>query len=92
MSEMEGKLIVCNHCGTQIFLKYSGEKNDTVMDGGWTRIKHYSKMPEGWTSWHYDMPPQYKHLCPKCKNLWLNHVETFLKTGVNYGGSNNDTL
>lgn len=88
MAEIEGKLLVCSHCGESVFLRYSGEKNDTVLDGGFTRIKHYSGRPEGWARYG-EMPHRYSDMCPKCKAIWLRCEEEFLKTGVNYGGAKN---
>lgn len=88
MAEMEGKLISCDHCGLQVFLKYKGEKNDTITDGGWTRIKHYDSMPDGWGKFG-ERPLEYSNICPKCKELWIAHLKSFLVTGVKFGGDNN---
>lgn len=58
MSEVEGKLLVCDVCGKTVFLKYVG---DGERDGGFTRWRKYEDKPEGWGVW-YGLGT----LCPSC--------------------------
>ena len=38
MAEIKGKMIICERCGSEIFLKETGK---TEMDGGYTNIQNY---------------------------------------------------
>lgn len=58
MSEVEGKLLVCDVCGKTVFLKYVG---DGKGDGGFTRWRKYEDRPEGWGRF-----ATFSMLCPSC--------------------------
>ena len=45
MSEKVGKLVICDRCGQQIFLKYLKTE---FLSGGYDYVNHFEKMPEGW--------------------------------------------
>lgn len=45
MSEQIGKLLSCDRCGETVFLKWEGMSE---FDGGYSKIQHFEKTPEGW--------------------------------------------
>lgn len=64
MSKHIGKNLTCDRCGDTVFLKRVEE--DTVLDGGFTRIENFETAPEGWkNSFELDMD-----LCPRCSDIW----------------------
>ena len=69
MSEVNGKLVTCDRCGTNVFLKYTGEKYG---DGGFTRRDVYEEIPNGWEH-HVEVGM----LCPACNTEWNNIVASF---------------
>lgn len=62
MAEVEGKLLTCDLCGETVFLKYVETKQ---YDGGFTRIRKYEDIPDGWGSWHVG-DIIHSFLCPDC--------------------------
>lgn len=66
MSKVNGRMVTCDRCDTQIFLKHVG---DGEMDGGFTRYNNFEPLPKGWGYYKcYD-------LCPDCFTEW-NRLET----------------
>lgn len=65
MAEIKGKLLTCDRCGEQIFLKHI--KTD-ALDGGFTKREIYEETPEGWYSRNVskDFVGKYAFLCPEC--------------------------
>ena len=43
MSEITGKLLICDRCGITTFLEYKGK---TDLDGGFTRIHNFEDKPK----------------------------------------------
>lgn len=59
MSEIIGKMLICDRCGGAIFLKALREKD---LDGGYTRWTEFEKA-EGWTHESF-----IGDLCPECSH------------------------
>lgn len=87
MAEVNGKVVTCDRCGANIFLKVTGEKET---DGGFTRWNTFEAMPDGWdlvavpnsVGWtgHGNAYNMYLQVCPDCHKLWDKLViEGFLK-------------
>ena len=51
MSHQLGKLLHCDRpgCMAEVFLEYTKTEE---LDGGFTKIDHFAKKPEGWTTAH----------------------------------------
>ena len=69
MTQINGKLTICDRCGEQVFSKCNGEGE---MDGGFTRWNKFEKLPDGWES-HYETGM----LCPKCNEEYKVIIEKF---------------
>lgn len=76
MSEKVGKLVICDRCGQQIFLKYLKTE---FLSGGYDYVNHFKKMPEGW-----EVRSGVGLLCPVCNADYKKMVDEFM------GGSNED--
>jgi hypothetical protein len=70
MAETNGKLVTCDRCGKQVFLKCVGEGE---ADGGFTRWNKFENFPEGW-EYHCEVG----RLCPDCNGKYKNLVNTFM--------------
>lgn len=66
MSRINGQLVTCDRCGTEIFVKHIG---DGELDGGFTRWNNFESLPNGWGG------HKGKTLCPDCFREW-NRLET----------------
>ena len=75
MSEMCGKIVACDRCGAQVFLRCAGEGE---ADGGFTRWNKFEPFPDGWEH-RYDMG----RLCPACNKEYEKFINSFM------GGGNN---
>ena len=98
MAETNGKIVTCDRCGAEIFLKCTGEGET---DGGYTRWNEFEKLPDGWdlvavpnsVGWTgygnaYNM---YLQVCPECHKLWDEIViERFLKGTPYYKETGNE--
>ena len=60
MSAVEGKLVTCDVCGEHVFLALVSTSEH---DGGFTRVKHYETLPEGWNEVHVVGALD---ICPEC--------------------------
>lgn len=69
MAEINGKLIICDRCGTTAFCKCAGEGE---RDGGYTRWNKFEPAPEGW-DWHSETG----RLCPCCNLEYTKLIEHF---------------
>lgn len=69
MSEQIGKRLTCDRCGETIFLKWEGMSE---FDGGYSKIQHFEKVPEGWGS-----VMGLGQLCPKCYGEYIKLIEDF---------------
>ena len=74
MAEVNGKLVTCDRCGKQIFLKTIG---DEERDGGFTRWNKFEPFPEGWETvgiptHHLCKKHRYIRVCPDCFEQWVN--------------------
>lgn len=68
MSEIFGKIVSCERCGEQIFLKCIGEEE---FDGGYTRFNKFESFPDGWELSRIAYPEvTYMRTCPKCSAFW----------------------
>lgn len=81
MAEMNGKLLICDRCGKQIFLRTTGEGET---DGGYTRWNKFEPAPDGWDLASVPECPGAKYgsirVCPECHALWDAVIyEHFLK-------------
>lgn len=70
MTQINGRLTICDRCGEKVFSKYTGEGET---DGGWTRWDKFEKLPEGWES-HLD---NIGMLCPKCNKEYHELIKKF---------------
>lgn len=70
MAEVNGQLVTCDRCGTQIFRKVIGEGE---LDGGYTRWNKFEPCPEGWElskiPKNDSCKDGYIKTCPTCTNL-----------------------
>jgi hypothetical protein len=71
MAEKKGKLVSCDRCGEEVFLKCTGE---SATDGGYTRWNKFEDLPHGW-DWHSDTG----RLCPACNKMYIEMLEHFMK-------------
>lgn len=74
MAEVNGKLVTCDRCGKQIFLKTIG---DEERDGGFTRWNKFEPFPDGWEKIGVPTEPKCQHhiylrVCPDCFDLWCD--------------------
>lgn len=87
MAKVNGQIVSCDRCGTQIFRKCIGEGET---DGGFTRWNKFEEMPDGWdlvavprsVGWTgcANAHNGYLYVCPACHNLWDTVVnDGFLK-------------
>lgn len=92
MAKVNGQIVSCDRCGSEIFLKCTGEDE---ADGGFTRWNEFEPLPEGWdfvavpksVGWpgSGNAYNGYLQVCPECHKLWDKIViEGFLK-GTQYG-------
>lgn len=77
MAEMNGQLVSCDRCGTQIFRKCAGEGE---ADGGFTRWNKFEPYPEGW-----EYVSDIGRVCPECNKKYKELLNTFM-SGVNDNG------
>jgi len=74
MAETNGKLVTCDRCSKQIFLKTIG---DEERDGGYTRWNKFEPFPDGWEKIGVPTEPKcrehrYLLVCPDCFYLWCD--------------------
>lgn len=78
MAEVRGKLMVCDRCGKEIFLKCTGEGET---DGGFTRWSKFEDEPPGWKAPYLHIGGEallgVGQLCPECNQEYQNIVENF---------------
>lgn len=79
MAETNGKLVTCDRCGKQIFLKTIG---DEETDGGFTRWNKFEDFPAGWDI--IGIPKdidcvshRYVRVCPDCCDMWSELTRDF---------------
>lgn len=72
MAETLGKLVTCDRCAANVFLKRTGEKET---DGGYTRWNIFEPSPEGW-EYHTGIGL----LCPVCNGKYKALVNSFMTT------------
>ena len=70
MSEVKGKLVCCDRCGREIFLKYLG-KGDA--DGGYTTWDIFEKLPENWL-----YMTECGTLCYRCAGIFRSFIHNFM--------------
>lgn len=80
MSEQIGKLLSCDRCGETIFLKWEGMSE---FDGGYSKIQHFEKVPEGWTK-NRDVGD----LCPDCSELYQTMMHAFKEMTTEFVSNN----
>ena len=71
MSELTGKLIVCDRCGNSRFLKRIGIEET---DGGFTRWNKFEPEPKGWGNY-----TRIGRLCPTCASEYEKLLDVFMK-------------
>ena len=71
MSEIKGKLISCDRCGKEQFVKFIGTD---YLDGGYSKSDTYEPLPEDWL-WL----SQIGNLCPDCAGLFRAFIHKFNK-------------
>ena len=62
MGEKIGKILTCDRCGREVFLRFTKTER---LDGGFTNIDHFEKAPEGWKL-RESYEKNYFMLCPDC--------------------------
>lgn len=75
MSSQNGKRVVCDRCGEQVFVKTIG---DGEMDGGFTRWNKFDPLPNGW-GYHKG-----KDMCPACSSAWNKIESAFMNQELNF--------
>lgn len=75
MAQMNGKMMVCDRCGENVFLKCVGEGE---MDGGYTRWNKFEATPHGWSNCIGA-----GLLCPACKGKYEALIATFMGDAKN---------
>ena len=86
MAEANGKLVTCDRCGKQIFLKTIG---DEERDGGFTRWNKFEPFPDGWEKIGIPTDPMCRHhiycrVCPDCFDLWCNILADHYNKATDY--------
>ena len=71
MSDRIGKMITCDRCGETIFLRWEGMSE---FDGGYSKIQHFEKTPEGWGS-----VVGLGQLCPECHEEYDKLIKDFME-------------
>lgn len=71
MSKIRGELATCDRCGSTHFCR---ELDDTLLDGGFTTIKNYEPLPEGWCKHNFD---DIGLLCPSCEEDYRKTLSGF---------------
>ena len=74
MSELIGKLIVCDRCGNSCFLKNIGEGE---ADGVFTRWNKFEPEPKGW-----GYSPRIGSLCPVCSSEYEKLIDNFMNNAT----------
>lgn len=77
MSEIIGRLTICDRCGEKVFSKYTGEGE---LDGGYTRWNKFEDLPDGW-----DFHSETGRLCPKCNGEYIDLIKKFKSRGADNG-------
>lgn len=77
MAQVNGKLVTCDRCGEQVFLKCTGEGE---RDGGFTRWNKFEPFPQGWEH-HCEVGL----ICPACNAKYKALVDTFMTEGRENG-------
>lgn len=80
MSQVEGKTLTCDLCGSSVFLKFTGHGE---VDGGYSRWREYEKPPEGWNT---AMVSKIGDLCPTCSRRINEVVEAEIRELSGGGG------
>lgn len=70
MAQVNGKLVTCDRCGAQVFLKCTGEGE---RDGGFTRWNKFEPFPEGWEVYHI-----VGLICPDCHSKYKTIISNFM--------------
>lgn len=88
MAETNGKLLTCDRCGKQIFLKCVGEGE---ADGGYTRWNNFEKPPKGWDFVNVpknirgecaNVHSSFIRVCPECYALWEKVIHEHFTDGT----------
>ena len=74
MAEVNGKLVTCDRCGAQVFLKCTDENE---RDGGYTRWNTFEDFPEGW-NYHSSVG----RLCPDCNRKYEDMISEFITGAI----------
>lgn len=75
MSEIKGKLVTCDRCGTTLFLKHVSHVD---MDGGLSRgYEKYEDLPDEWL-----FETEFGHLCPVCTYDFRYFISGFMNGKV----------
>lgn len=77
MAEEKGKLVTCDRCGAQTFLKCTGEGE---RDGGYTRWNTFEPYPLGW-----DFHSKVGQFCPECNRKYKELIHKFMTEGRDNG-------
>lgn len=74
MSERIGKILKCDRCGTEVFLKYIAPE---PIENGITRSGMFEKTPAGWS---YTVPrSDISALCPSCNKAYKKLIDDFIR-------------
>lgn len=71
MGTQIGKLVICDRCGKQIFLKNIGTK---YLSGGFEEYPQYEEMPNDW-----EYCSEIGYLCGECNKLYKQTIDSFMK-------------
>lgn len=70
MSEVEGKLVTCDVCGSEAFVRFTGTKE---ADGGYGKWRGYEPLPNGWNAVHVN---GMRSVCPTCSVRIKRAIDT----------------
>lgn len=71
MAIIKGELATCDRCGATHFCR---ELDDTHLDGGFTTVKNYEQLPDGWDNHYSD---DIGLLCPSCEEDYRKTIRGF---------------
>lgn len=77
MSKVNGRLVTCDRCGAEVFIKLIDSKE---LDGGFSRVSKFEALPEGW-KWYSALDAD---LCPTCSEEWLELEADFMNKKAHF--------
>jgi hypothetical protein len=82
MAEVKGKIVICDRCGAQHFVRTTG---DGEADGGFTRWNKFESLPAGWGN--TPVGDVWYMLCPDCTKEWKTIADEYLRKANEFKGA-----